>query len=79
MKMNRHYDELKASYLFVEINHKIAAFQETHPDQEIIRLGIGDVTQPWPSAWWRPCTLLWTRWAPRRASTATAPSRATAF
>ena len=46
MKMNRHYDELKASYLFVEINHKIAAFQETHPDQEIIRLGIGDVTQP---------------------------------
>jgi len=64
MKMNHHYGELKASYLFVDIAHKVAAYQEAHPEKEIIRLGIGDVTQP----------LL--RWAPRRASTATAPSRA---
>ena len=46
MKMNQHYNELKASYLFVDINHKVAAFQQAHPDREIIRLGIGDVTQP---------------------------------
>ena len=46
MKMNKHYSELKASYLFVDIAHKVAAYQEAHPEKEIIRLGIGDVTQP---------------------------------
>ena len=46
MKMNKHYDELKASYLFVDIAHKVAAYQQAHPEKEIIRLGIGDVTQP---------------------------------
>ena len=46
MKMNKHYNELKASYLFVDIAHKVAAYQEAHPEKEIIRLGIGDVTQP---------------------------------
>ena len=44
--MNHHYGELKASYLFVDIAHKVAAYQEAHPEKEIIRLGIGDVTQP---------------------------------
>ena len=28
MKMNHHYGELKASYLFVDIAHKVAAYQE---------------------------------------------------
>ena len=46
MKMNQHYNELKASYLFVDINHRVAAFQKAHPDREVIRLGIGDVTRP---------------------------------
>ena len=46
MKMNHHYGELKASYLFVDIAHKVAAYQEAHPEKEIIRLGIGDVTRP---------------------------------
>ena len=46
MKMNKHYNELKASYLFVDIAHKVAAYQEAHPEKEIIRLGIGDVTLP---------------------------------
>ena len=40
--MNHHYGELKASYLFVDIAHKVAAYQEAHPEKEIIRLGIGD-------------------------------------
>ena len=38
MKMNKHYNELKASYLFVDIAHKVAAYQEAHPEKEIIRL-----------------------------------------
>ena len=42
MKMNHHYGELKASYLFVDIAHKVAAYQEAHPEKEIIRMGIGD-------------------------------------
>ena len=46
MKMNQHYNELKASYLFVDINHRVTAFQQAHPDREVIRLGIGDVTRP---------------------------------
>ena len=46
MKMNQHYNELKASYLFVDINHRVAAFQKAHPDRDVIRLGIGDVTRP---------------------------------
>ena len=56
MKMNHHYGELKASYLFVDIAHKVAAYQEAHPEKEIIRMGIGDVTQPLAQVlWWRPC------------------------
>ena len=31
MKMNQHYNELKASYLFVDINHRVAAFQQATP------------------------------------------------
>ena len=34
MKMNKHYNELKASYLFVDIAHKVAAYQEAHPEKE---------------------------------------------
>ena len=33
MKMNHHYGELKASYLFVDIAHKVAAYQEAHPEK----------------------------------------------
>ena len=36
MKMNHHYGELKASYLFVDIAHKVAAYQEAHPEKEIM-------------------------------------------
>ena len=35
MKMNQHYNELKASYLFVDINHRVTAFQKAHPDREV--------------------------------------------
>ncbi|HJD24299.1 MAG TPA: LL-diaminopimelate aminotransferase [Firmicutes bacterium] len=46
MKINRHYGELKDSYLFSTIAHKVAAYSAAHPDKNIIRLGIGDVTLP---------------------------------
>lgn len=46
MKMNQHYSELKASYLFATIAQKVKAYTEQYPEREIIRLGIGDVTQP---------------------------------
>ncbi|MBQ3387287.1 MAG: LL-diaminopimelate aminotransferase, partial [Eggerthellaceae bacterium] len=44
--MNNHYGELKASYLFRTIDAKVAAFREAHPGVRLLRLGIGDVTQP---------------------------------
>ena len=44
--VNRNYLKLPGSYLFSNIAKKVNAFQETHPQSKIIRLGIGDVTQP---------------------------------
>lgn len=45
-KLNENYLNLKESYLFTEINHRVKAYQEANPDKKIIRLGIGDVTLP---------------------------------
>ncbi len=45
-KINEDYLKLPGSYLFSTINKKVAAYQKEHPDADIIRLGIGDVTQP---------------------------------
>jgi len=46
MKINTNYTNLTESYLFSQIAQKIRIYQEAHPGQEILRLGIGDVTQP---------------------------------
>ena len=46
--INEHYLKLKSSYLFSEIARRVREFQEAHADAHIIRLGIGDVTQPLP-------------------------------
>ena len=46
MKINEHYQNLAESYLFSTIAEKVEAYTKAHPDQEIIRMGIGDVTQP---------------------------------
>ena len=43
---NEDYLKLPGSYLFSTIAKKVAAFSEKNPDKKIIRLGIGDVTQP---------------------------------
>lgn len=45
-KINQDYTKLQGSYLFSTIGKKVSAFQEANPDKKIIRLGIGDVTQP---------------------------------
>lgn len=45
-KINENYLKLPGSYLFSNIAKKVAAFTEANPDKSIIRLGIGDVTQP---------------------------------
>lgn len=44
--INNHYMHLKQSYLFSQIAQKVNAFSQMHPDAQIIRLGIGDVTRP---------------------------------
>jgi LL-diaminopimelate aminotransferase len=43
---NRHYADLKDSYLFASIAQKVAAYQASHPDEHILRMGIGDVSLP---------------------------------
>ncbi len=45
-KINEDYLKLPGSYLFSTIGQKVSAYEEEHPDKSIIRLGIGDVTQP---------------------------------
>ena len=46
MKINGNYLNLKESYLFSDIAKKTAAYKTAHPEADIIRLGIGDVTLP---------------------------------
>ena len=47
-KINENYLKLAGNYLFAEIGRRVAKFQAENPDAEIIRMGIGDVTQPLP-------------------------------
>jgi LL-diaminopimelate aminotransferase len=48
--VNEHFLKLPGSYLFSDIAKKVNTFKVTHPKQDIIRLGIGDVTRPLPQA-----------------------------
>jgi LL-diaminopimelate aminotransferase len=48
--INNNYLKLKAGYLFPEIARRVNAFAEANPEAKIIRLGIGDVTEPLPEA-----------------------------
>ncbi len=48
--INDNYQKLPGSYLFSTIARKVSAFTEANPDKPVIRLGIGDVTQPLPPA-----------------------------
>jgi LL-diaminopimelate aminotransferase len=49
-RVNENYLKLPGSYLFSEIARRVNQFKKENPDADIIRLGIGDVTQPLPTA-----------------------------
>ena len=44
--INENFLKLEKNYLFINIAKKVKAFTEAHPEADIIRMGIGDVTQP---------------------------------
>jgi LL-diaminopimelate aminotransferase len=48
IRINENYTKLKASYLFADIAKRVSAYAAAHPDHKVIRLGIGDVTEPLP-------------------------------
>mgnify|MGYP005651740039 CR=1 FL=1 len=50
VKVNGNYLKLKAGYLFPEIGRRVKAFSSANPGAQLIRLGIGDVTEPLPLA-----------------------------
>ncbi len=50
IRINENYTKLKASYLFADIARRVGAHAAAHPDKTLIRLGIGDVTEPLPAA-----------------------------
>lgn len=45
-RLNEHYKKLSAGYLFPEIGRRTRLFQESHPEAQILRLGIGNTTEP---------------------------------
>lgn len=46
ININEHFSDIKESYLFSDIAKRVKTYSAAHPDQKIIRLGIGDVTLP---------------------------------
>ena len=46
LHVNENYSKIKPTYLFAEIAHRVTEHQKANPDAKIIRLGIGDVTEP---------------------------------
>ena len=46
MKINENFLKLKDSYLFATVGRKTTEYKKAHPDKEVIRLSIGDVTRP---------------------------------
>ncbi len=50
IRINENYLKLKSSYLFSEISKRVTAYQQANPGAPVIRMGIGDVTQPLPPA-----------------------------
>jgi LL-diaminopimelate aminotransferase len=50
IKINENFLKLQAGYLFPEIGRRVRTFQQANPNAKIIRLGIGDVTEPLPPA-----------------------------
>ena len=73
--INEHFLKLQNNYLFSDIAKKVNSFKVTHPKDKIIRLGIGDVTQPLAPAVIEASIKPWKKWRARIHSTDMAPSR----
>ena len=50
VQVNENYLKLKAGYLFPEIAKRVKLYSQSNKSAEIIKLGIGDVTEPLPKA-----------------------------
>ena len=50
VQVNENYLKLKAGYLFPEIAKRVKTYSQSNKSAEIIKLGIGDVTEPLPKA-----------------------------
>ena len=50
IKINEHYLKLQENYLFSDIARRVEAFVKSHPEKQLIRMGIGDVTRALPPA-----------------------------
>lgn len=50
IRINQHFLKLQSSYLFATIAKRLETYQAQHPDKQIIRMGIGDVTRALPAA-----------------------------
>ena len=48
--INENFRKLTQNYLFAEIDRRVAEFRKKNPDRPVVKLGIGDVTLPLPSA-----------------------------
>ena len=48
IKLNNNFLNVKESYLFSDINKRVNEYKKSHPEADIVRLGIGDVTLPLP-------------------------------
>jgi LL-diaminopimelate aminotransferase len=50
IRINEHFLKLQSSYLFSDISARVAAYTADNPESDVIKLGIGDVTEPLPHA-----------------------------
>ena len=50
MIKNIHFQDMPEQYLFIDICNRAEAYQAAHPEQRLLRLGVGDVTRPLPEA-----------------------------
>lgn len=75
--INEHFLKLPSSYLFSDIAKKVNTFRITHPKQDVIRLGIGDVTRPLPQACIEAMHKAVERWPAKKRSADTDRSKDT--
>jgi len=49
-QINDNYTKIAGNYLFAEVSRRVLAFQDQNPTRRVIKMGIGDVTEPLPPA-----------------------------